>query len=117
MSPIFQLNKLNSITTATSLIIGAATKKEKVTPIGIPASRKPMKRGIAEQEQNGVTIPSKPAKTFPPNNDLPSSFLRVFSGEKNDRAMPAIKMTSTSKRNIFCTTLKKNHTVSEKFDS
>ena len=74
MTPTFQLNRLKSITTATSLIIGEAMRNVKVTPTGIPASRNPMKRGMAEQEQKGVAIPSIPANTFPPNRDLPSSF-------------------------------------------
>ena len=36
-------------------------KNEKVTPKGIPASRKPKKRGIDEHEQNGVTAPKSEA--------------------------------------------------------
>jgi hypothetical protein len=47
------------------LIIGDATKKEKVTPSGTPASTKPRNKGIALHVQNGVTIPSKEAKTLP----------------------------------------------------
>jgi hypothetical protein len=49
------------MTTATSLIIGLAIKKEKVTPSGMPASTKPMKSGTEEQEQKGVTAPSPTA--------------------------------------------------------
>jgi hypothetical protein len=41
-----------------SLIRGDAIKNVKVTPIGIPAPRKPMNNGIDEQEQNGVTTPN-----------------------------------------------------------
>ena len=41
--------------------MGEATKKEKVVPSGTPAWTKPKNNGIAEQEQNGVTIPSKEA--------------------------------------------------------
>ena len=40
---------------ATSFTIGAAMRKENVTPRGTPASTKPMKSGTAEHEQNGVT--------------------------------------------------------------
>lgn len=87
--------------TATSLIIGAAIRNEKVTPTGIPASTKPKNKGMAEHEQYGVTIPSKLAITFPANNDLPSSALRVFSAEKNDLIIPERKITSISNNDIF----------------
>jgi hypothetical protein len=40
-----------------SLIKGELIKKAKVIPKGIPAPRKPMNKGIEEQEQKGVTIP------------------------------------------------------------
>jgi len=55
----------NSSASATSLTIGAAIRKENVTPSGMPAVRKPMKSGTAEQEQNGVTTPSPAARTLP----------------------------------------------------
>jgi len=57
-------------------------RKEKVTPNGTPDSTNPKNNGIAEHEQNGVTTPSKEARTFPVKSDLPSSNLRVLSGEK-----------------------------------
>jgi len=87
--------------TATSLIIGAAIKNEKVIPRGIPVSTKPKNKGIAEQEQKGVRIPRKEAMTFPTNKGLPSNTLRVFSGEKYDLIIPAKKITRISRRNIF----------------
>jgi hypothetical protein len=62
--------------------MGAAIKNEKVTPRGIPVSTNPRNNGIAEQEQNGVTIPSNEASTFPANKDFPSRYFLVFSGEK-----------------------------------
>jgi hypothetical protein len=103
--------------TATSFIIGAAIKKEKVIPIGTPASTKPKKSGIAEQEQNGVTIPSIAARTLPANNDLPSKSFRVFSGEKKERTIPERKITRIKSRKIFCRVAKKNQIVLEKLDS
>ena len=45
--------------------MGAATRKLKVTPSGTPARRKPMNSGTAEQEQNGVMIPSREARALP----------------------------------------------------
>ena len=38
--------------------IGEEIKKENVTPIGNPALVNPIKIGILEHEQNGVTVPS-----------------------------------------------------------
>jgi hypothetical protein len=45
-----------------SLTNGEAIKKAKVTPNGIPALRKPINKGIEEQEQKGVTTPKNAAK-------------------------------------------------------
>jgi hypothetical protein len=92
-----------SNTKATSLIIGAAIKNEKVTPNGIPASTNPRKSGIAEQEQKGVTIPSNEAITLPANNDFPSSAFLVFSGEKYVLIIPTRKMIRTSNKSTFGT--------------
>ena len=39
-------------------------RNENVTPSGSPALVKPMNKGIDEQEQNGVTVPSKAEITF-----------------------------------------------------
>ena len=41
--------------------MGEEIRKEKVTPRGSPAPVKPMKMGIEEQEQKGVTVPSSAA--------------------------------------------------------
>ena len=41
--------------------IGEEIKKEKVTPKGKPALVKPINSGMDEQEQNGVTVPSRAA--------------------------------------------------------
>ena len=40
-----------------------------VTPKGRPALVKPMKSGIEEHEQNGVTVPSKAAAIFAPTTE------------------------------------------------
>ena len=44
--------------------MGEEIKKEKVTPKGSPALVKPINSGIEEQEQNGVTVPSKAEMIF-----------------------------------------------------
>ena len=46
-------------------------RKENVTPSGTAAVRKPMKSGTAEQEQKGVTIPSRAANTLSRRFTLP----------------------------------------------
>jgi len=46
--------------------IGEEIRNEKVTPKGRPADVKPMKSGIDEHEQNGVTVPSSAAAEFAP---------------------------------------------------
>ena len=44
--------------------IGDEIKKENVTPKGSPALVKPMNSGIEEQEQKGVTVPSRAEMMF-----------------------------------------------------
>ncbi len=44
--------------------IGEEMRNEKVTPSGNPALVNPTNRGIDEQEQNGVTVPSSAAMIF-----------------------------------------------------
>jgi len=41
-------------------------RRENVTPAGSPADVNSMKSGIEEQEQNGVTVPSKAAAELVP---------------------------------------------------
>lgn len=81
---IFQLNILaNKITDAKSTR-GEEIKKEKVVPIGSPALVNPIKSGIEEQEQKGVTVPSKAANVF---DVTPVYFPKIFlvlSGGKKD---------------------------------
>jgi hypothetical protein len=43
-------------------------RNENVTPRGTPALVKPMKSGIDEQLQNGVTVPRSAPRMFP---DMP----------------------------------------------
>ena len=43
---------------------GEEIKNEKVTPTGSPALENPIKSGIDEHEQNGVTVPKSAAKIF-----------------------------------------------------
>ena len=47
-------------------MIGDEIRKENVTPGGSPALVKPIKIGMEEQEQNGVTVPSKAPIIFAP---------------------------------------------------
>ena len=54
----------------------------RVTPKGTPACTKPMKRGTAEHEQNGVTMPSMEARTLPAISRLPARICLVRSGVK-----------------------------------
>jgi hypothetical protein len=60
---IFQPNIAGKSAKEASFTNGEDIKNAKVTPIGTPALRKPMKRGIEEQEQNGVTTPNIAAIT------------------------------------------------------
>ena len=79
---IFQPNSANSSVSAISFTIGAEIRKENVTPSGTPACTKPMNSGTAEQEQNGVTMPSSAAITLPTPSCRPASRARVRSGVK-----------------------------------
>ena len=81
--------------------MGAETRKEKVTPSGTPAVTNPMKSGTAEQEQNGVTVPSSAARTFPTVSRFPVRILRARSAVKNDRRIPIPNTASVSRRSTF----------------
>src|SRR5450759_4839170 len=81
-------------TTATSLIMGDEIRNENVTPSGTPASTNPRNNGIAEHEQNGVTIPNAAAITLPVKVFFPSSALRVRSGVKYVLIIPTKKIIS-----------------------
>ena len=73
------------------MTIGAEIRKEKVTPSGTPAARKPMNSGTAEHEQNGVTMPRVAASTLPRPSRLPANSFRVRSGEKKVWTTPMRK--------------------------
>lgn len=55
--------------------IGDDIRKEKVTPKGRPALLKPIKIGILEHEQNGVTVPNKAEIVAPV---IPLNLVRIF---------------------------------------
>jgi hypothetical protein len=78
-------------------------RNEKVTPRGIPASTNPRNSGIAEQEQNGVTMPSVLAIMLPTKSGFPSSAFRVFSGEKYVRIIPTTKTIRVKRRRTLGT--------------
>ncbi|MPM29181.1 hypothetical protein SDC9_75721 [bioreactor metagenome] len=62
--------------------IGEEMRNENVTPTGSPADVNPMKSGMEEQEQNGVTVPSKAATEFAPIPwNRPSIFLLRSGGK------------------------------------
>ena len=48
--------------------MGEEIRKEKVTPRGSPALVNPMNRGMEEQEQKGVTVPSSAAMNAATNS-------------------------------------------------
>ena len=61
---------------------GLEIRKLNVTPLEMPARVNPIKIGIDEQEQNGVTVPSNAPMAFAPIPlNLPSIFF-VLSGGK-----------------------------------
>ncbi len=62
---IFHPKNPSIIITIYWLIKGEVIKNEKVTPNGMPTSKKLKKIGIDEQEQNGVIAPKSEAKRFP----------------------------------------------------
>ena len=62
--------------------IGDEIRKLNVTPNGNPALVNPIKRGMEEQEQKGVTVPSNAAKMFAPIPRNLQSIRLVLSGGK-----------------------------------
>ena len=98
------------------MTIGAETRKENVTPSGTPVVTKPMNSGTAEQEQNGVTMPSNAASTLPVDSRLPDRIRRVRSGVKNERTMPTPNTTSVSSISTLGDSKTKNSTVAPRCD-
>src|SRR3989304_3571174 len=96
--------------------MGAETRKENVTPRGTPEVTKPMKRGTAEQEQNGVTTPSNAANMFPADSRFPARIRRALSGVKKDRTTPTAKTTSVRSIRIFGASNTKNCTADVRCD-
>jgi len=93
------------------LIIGAAIRNENVTPSGTPVVTNPMNSGTAEQEQNGVTTPSRAAITLPSDSRRPARMRRVRSGVKNERTIPTPKTTSVNSIRTFGASYTKNSTA------
>ena len=83
------------------MTIGAEIRNENVTPSGTPRRTKPMNSGTAEQEQNGVTMPSPAAATLPTPSRFPASSARVRSGEKKLRTTPMPNTTRVSSISTF----------------
>jgi hypothetical protein len=71
----FVPNMLISRTREPRSTIGEEIKNEKVTPRGRPADVKPINSGMDEQEQKGVTVPSKAATEFAP---IPRNCPKIF---------------------------------------
>ena len=62
---------------------GDEIRNENVTPMGSPALVKPIKSGIDEQEQKGVTVPSRADMHLAGSPlNLPSIFLLLSGGKK-----------------------------------
>src|SRR4030065_2038267 len=101
MSVTCQPKSPKSNTIAISFTIGDEIRKEKVTPSGAPASTNPINKGTAEHEQNGVTIPSKAAKTLPINSFLCDKIRFVLSGGKKLLITDTPKIITDSSKNIF----------------
>src|SRR4030042_974041 len=96
--------------------MGAETRKENVTPSGTPEVTNPMKSGTAEQEQKGVTTPSRDASTFPADSRFPARMRRALSGVKKDRTIPTAKTTSVRSIRIFGASKTKNSTADVRCD-
>lgn len=63
---------LININVAISLTKGELIKKAIVIPNGMPAVMNPIKSGMDEQEQKGVTIPKNTARKYPYQRFLPA---------------------------------------------
>ena len=72
---IFQLKILANKMTEAKSTSGDEIRNENVTPIGNPADVNPIKRGIDEHEQNGVSVPSNAPKKFA---EIPLYLPRIF---------------------------------------
>src|SRR5512134_4187787 len=75
-----------------------------------------MKSGTAEQEQKGVTVPSRAASAFPTASRLPARSRRALSGVKKDRTIPTAKTTSVRSISTFGPSNTKNSTADARRD-
>jgi hypothetical protein len=79
-----------------------------VTPLDSPALVNPMKIGIDEHEQNGVTVPSNAPIIFAPTpRNLPNIFF-VLSGGKYDCIYEITKIKKQSSTPILMKSYMKN---------
>jgi hypothetical protein len=92
---------------------GEDIKKENVTPTGKPAFVNPIKIGIDEHEQNGVTVPKSAPIEFAPTPLCLDKIRFVLSGEKNDWIYDAIKIKTDNKIIIFITSYTKKDRLSK----
>src|SRR5690554_3867341 len=100
---ILQLNMLARSRTEARSTRGDDIRKEKVTPIGSPALVKPMKSGIDEQEQNGVTVPNNAPRMFAVIPLYLPRILLVLSGGKKLWIYDIAKIRNDRRINIFIT--------------
>ncbi len=94
------------------MTIGLLIRNANVTPIGMPASTKPMNSGTAEQEQNGVTIPKPAAPTVAGRVPWPARAARIRSGGKYDRRNVTTVTMPSSRSSTFGTSYRKKATAS-----
>ena len=95
--------------------MGAEIKKANVTPMGMPASTKPIKSGTAEQEQKGVTTPKSAASTSPKISRLPAKMVLVRSGVKKERNTPTPQITRINSMKTLGISRKKKATASPRW--
>jgi hypothetical protein len=96
--------------------MGEETKKENVAPKGTPASMNPKNNAMALQEQNGVTIPNKAAKTLLVYFPFEERIFLIFSGGRKERIIDTVKIIKQSKINILIVSYKKKFKASPAID-
>ena len=80
---------------------GEVARKEKETPNGAPASKKLMKIGTEEHEQNGVSAPNIDARIFGITGIFPESDCLIRFGDMKVRRTPIAKIITKSNTMIF----------------
>ena len=83
--------------------MGEEIRKENVTPRGKPALVKPINSGMDEQEQNGVTVPSRAAMQLAPTPWNLPRIRFVRSGGKKLWIYEIIKIRQVSSTMILIT--------------